>query len=107
MILDAYFSGTKIKWILDNVEGAREKAEKGELCFGTTDSWLVYNFTNKKVHRTDYTNASRTMIYNIHKREWDEELLEILGIPKSMLPEVKPSSSHFGDAELHGKSYPN
>ncbi len=106
LILDAYFSGTKIKWILDNVSGAREMAHNGELCFGTTDSWLIYNLTGKKSHVTDYTNASRTMIYNIHSREWDDELLHVLDIPKSMLPKVHPSSSHFGDALFHGTAIP-
>lgn len=103
LVLDAYFSGTKIKWILDNVEGAREKAEKGELLFGTVDTWLIWKLTNGKVHATDYTNASRTMIYNIKKLEWDEKLLKELGIPKSMLPEVKDSSGTFGYANLGGK----
>ena len=103
LLIDAYFSGTKIKWILDNVEGAREKAEKGDLLFGTVDTWLIWKLTNGKVHATDYTNASRTMIYNIKKLEWDEKLLNILGIPKSMLPEVKDSSGTFGYANLGGK----
>lgn len=103
LLIDAYFSGTKIKWILDNVEGAREKAEKGDLLFGTVDTWLIWKLTNGKVHATDYTNASRTMIYNIKKLEWDEKLLDILGIPKSMLPEVKDSSGTFGYANLGGK----
>ena len=103
LLIDAYFSGTKIKWILDNVEGAREKAERGELLFGTVDTWLIWKLTNGKVHATDYTNASRTMIYNIKKLEWDEKLLDILGIPKSMLPEVKDCSGTFGYANLGGK----
>ncbi|MCF2611578.1 glycerol kinase GlpK [Fusobacterium perfoetens] len=103
LVLDAYFSGTKIKWILDNVEGAREKAEKGDLLFGTVDTWLIWKLTNGKVHATDYTNASRTMIYNIKNLEWDEKLLKELGIPKSMLPEVKDSSGTFGYANLGGK----
>ena len=103
LLIDAYFSGTKIKWILDNVEGAREKAERGELLFGTVDTWLIWKLTNGKIHATDYTNASRTMIYNIKKLEWDEKLLNILGIPKSMLPEVKDSSGTFGYANLGGK----
>ena len=97
LIIDAYFSGTKIKWILDNVKGAREKAEQGKLAFGTIDSWLVWNLTHGKVHITDITNASRTMIYNIHTHEWDKEILDILGIPKSMLPEVKSSSEIYGE----------
>lgn len=96
LIIDAYFSGTKIKWILDNVEGAREKAEKGELLFGTIDTWLIWNLTGGSVHVTDYSNASRTMIYNIHKLEWDKELLKELDIPENMLPEVKPSSYVYG-----------
>ena len=88
LLLDAYFSGTKIKWILDNVEGARERAEKGELLFGTVDTWLVWKLTNGKVHVTDYTHASRTMLYNIKDLKWDDKILEKLNIPKSMLPEV-------------------
>ncbi len=103
LLLDAYFSGTKIKWILDNVEGAREKAEKGELLFGTVDTWLIWKLTNGKVHATDYTNASRTMLYNIKELKWDEKILETLNIPKSMLPEVKDSSGTFGYANLGGK----
>ncbi|WMN06375.1 glycerol kinase GlpK [Marivirga arenosa] len=95
LIIDAYFSATKIKWILDNVEGAREKAEKGELCFGTVDSWLVYKLTSGKTHITDISNASRTMIYNIHEKKWDKELLDLFEIPASMLPEVKPSSEQY------------
>ena len=96
LILDSYFSGTKIKWILDNVDGVRERAENGELAFGTMDTWLVWNFTRGKHHITDVTNASRTMIYNIHDLDWDRELLEILDIPESLLPEVKPSSKIYG-----------
>ncbi|QCX33677.1 glycerol kinase GlpK [Caloramator sp. E03] len=96
LVLDAYFSGTKIKWILDNVEGAREKAEKGELLFGNVDTWLIWNLTGGKVHVTDYSNASRTLLYNIYELKWDDEILEILNIPKSMLPEVKPSSCIYG-----------
>ena len=102
LVLDAYFSGTKIKWILDNVEGAREKAEKGELLFGTVDTWLIWKLTNGKVHATDYTNASRTMVYNIKELKWDKKLLDILGIPESMLPAVKDSSGTFGYANLGG-----
>lgn len=102
LLLDAYFSGTKIKWILDNVEGAREKAERGELLFGTVDTWLIWKLTNGKVHATDYTNASRTMLYNIKELKWDEKILEALNIPKSMLPEVKDSSGTFGYANLGG-----
>ena len=97
LVIDSYFSGTKIKWILDNVQGARSLAEKGELLFGTVDTWLLYNLTNGKVHATDYSNASRTMIFNINTLQWDEQLLKELNIPASMLPEVKPSSYHFGD----------
>ena len=96
LLLDAYFSGTKIKWILDNVEGAREKAEDGHLLFGTIDSWLIWNLTKGKVHVTDYSNASRTLLFNIHELKWDEELLELFNIPKEMLPEVKPSSFVYG-----------
>ncbi|MBS4538660.1 glycerol kinase GlpK [Clostridium sp. D2Q-11] len=96
LVVDAYFSGTKIKWILDNVEGAREKAENGDLLFGNIDTWVIWNLTRGKVHVTDYTNASRTMIYDIKNLKWDEKLLEELGIPKSMLPEVKPSSEVYG-----------
>lgn len=100
LVIDAYFSATKIKWILDNVEGAREKASRGELLFGTVDSWLVWKLTNGKVHITDYTNASRTMLYNIKELKWDEKMLEILDIPKSMLPEVRNSSEVYGYANL-------
>lgn len=96
LIIDAYFSGTKIKWILDNVEGARQKAERGELLFGNIDTWLVWNLTRGKVHATDYTNASRTMIFNIRTLEWDERILEELDIPSSMLPQVKPSGYAYG-----------
>lgn len=99
LILDSYFSGTKIKWILDNVDGVRERAEKGELAFGTMDTWLVWNFTGGERHITDVTNASRTMIYNIHTLEWDKELLEILDIPESLLPEVKSSSEIYGETK--------
>lgn len=102
LLLDAYFSATKIKWILDNVEGARERAEKGELLFGTVDTWLVWKLTNGKVHVTDYTNASRTMLYNIKELRWDEKILEKLEIPKSMLPEVKNSSEVYGYTNLGG-----
>lgn len=95
LIIDAYFSGTKIKWLLDNVEGAREKAERGEICFGTVDSWLIWKLTSGKHHFTDITNASRTMLFNIHEKQWDEELLEIFDIPASILPEVKSSSEQY------------
>ncbi|MYL56979.1 glycerol kinase GlpK [Virgibacillus halodenitrificans] len=97
LLLDPYFSGTKVKWILDHVEGAREKAENGELLFGTMDTWLVYKLTGGKVHVTDYSNASRTLMYNIYDLKWDEELLDILEIPSSMLPEVKASSEVYGN----------
>lgn len=95
LIIDAYFSATKIRWILENVEGARQKAEAGELAFGTVDSWLIWKLTAGKSHLTDITNASRTMIFNIHTQEWDKELLELFGIPASMLPEVKSCSEVF------------
>ncbi len=95
LLIDAYFSGTKVKWILDNVEGAREKAERGDLLFGTIDSWLVWKLSNGKAHVTDYTNASRTLMYNIYDLKWDDELLEILTVPKSMLPEVRSSSEVY------------
>ena len=96
---DPYFSGTKIRWILDHVEGARERAEKGGLCFGTVDSWLIYKLTKGKVHVTDYSNASRTLLFNINTLEWDEELCRILDIPMSMLPEAKPSSCVYGESD--------
>ncbi len=106
LVVDAYFSGTKIKWILDNVEGVKEKAEKGEILFGTVDSWLVYKLTGGKVHVTDYTNASRTMLFNIHTLEWDKKLLEELDIPQSMLPQVLPSSHIYGYADIMGVQVP-
>ena len=96
LLIDPYFSGTKVKWILDHVEGAREKAEKGELLFGTIDTWLVYKLSGNKVHVTDYSNASRTLMYNIYDLTWDEKLLKILTVPKSMLPEVRSSSEIYG-----------
>ncbi|MCK4922365.1 MAG: glycerol kinase GlpK [Bacteroidales bacterium] len=96
LVIDAYFSGTKIKWILDNVEGVRERAENGELMFGTIDSWLIWNLTKGELHVTDVTNACRTLIFNIQTMEWDDELLELFTIPKSMLPEVKQSSEVYG-----------
>ena len=99
LIPDAYFSGTKLKWILDHTEGARERARKGELLFGTVDTWLIWNLTGGRVHVTDYTNASRTMLFDIHKLAWDEEILEKLDIPKNMLPEVKPSSCIYGETK--------
>lgn len=106
LVIDSYFSGTKVKWILDNIEGVRAKAENGDLLFGTVDSWLVWNMTNRANHITDYTNASRTLIYDIVNLKWDDKLLKFLGIPKSMLPEVKPSAHHFGDYELDGVKIP-
>lgn len=95
LLIDAYFSGTKVKWILDNVEGAREQAEKGELLFGTIDTWLVWKLSGGHAHITDYTNASRTLMYNIYEQKWDDELLELLSVPKSMLPEVRQSSEVY------------
>lgn len=95
LLIDPYFSGTKVKWILDHVEGAREKAEKGDLLFGTIDSWLVYKLSGHKTHVTDYSNASRTLMFNIHDLSWDEELLEMLQVPKAMLPEVRGSSEIY------------
>lgn len=97
LLIDAYFSGTKVKWILDNVEGAREKAENGELLFGTIDTWLIWKLSGGKTHVTDYSNASRTLMYNIYEQKWDDELLDILTVPKSMLPEVKPSSEVYAN----------
>ena len=106
LVIDSYFSGTKVKWILDYVEGARQKAEKGDLLMGTVDTWLVWNMTKDHNHVTDYTNASRTMVYNIVNLRWDDKLLKVLGIPHSMLPTVKPSAYHFGDFDLNGKTIP-
>lgn len=108
LVIDAYFSGTKVRWILENVEGAREKAEKGELLFGTVDTWLVWKLTKGRCHITDYSNASRTLMFNIHTLEWDDEILKELNIPKSMLPEVKPSSHVYGncDPEFLGGEVP-
>ena len=99
LVVDAYFSGTKVKWILDNVEGARARAEKGELLFGNVDTWLMWNLTRGKIHVTDYTNASRTMLFNIKTLEWDKKILGELGIPACMLPEVKPSSCVYGHTD--------
>ena len=96
LLLDAYFSGTKLKWLLDRVPGAREKADRGELAFGTIDSWLVWKLTNGRLHITDVTNASRTLLFNIHTQDWDDELLSILTIPRSLLPEVRSSSEVYG-----------
>ena len=103
LLIDAYFSATKVKWILDNVEGAREKADKGDLLFGTVDTWLLWKLTNGRVHVTDYTNASRTMLFNIKELKWDKKILEKLNIPISMLPEVKSSSEIYGYVNLGGK----
>lgn len=108
LIIDAYFSGTKLKWILDEVEGVRERAEKGELLFGTVESWMIWKLTKGTVHVTDYSNASRTMLYNIYDRKWDDDILKELNIPKCMLPEVKPSSHIYGmaDASFFGGEIP-
>ncbi len=108
LVLDAYFSGTKLKWILDNVPNARKRAEAGELLFGTIDTWIIWKLTNGKVHVTDYSNASRTMLFNINTLEWDEEILKILDIPRKMLPEVKPSSYVYGhtEARIFGEEVP-
>ena len=97
LVIDAYFSGTKVAWILDNVPGARRRAERGELAFGTVDSWLVWKLTGGAVHVTDVTNASRTMLFDIHRRDWDDELLRLLGVPRSMLPPVRSSSEVYGE----------
>ncbi len=99
LVVDAYFSGTKVKWILDNVDGARQKAENGDLLFGTIDTWLIWNLTRGKVHVTDYSNASRTMLFNIKELVWDDKILTELDIPKSMLPDVKPSSAIYGHTD--------
>lgn len=106
LLIDAYFSGTKIAWILENVKGARERAEKGDLLFGTVDTWLIWKLTEGKVHVTDYTNASRTMLYDIKKLCWDEKILARLGIPASMLPEVRSSSEVYGYAKIGGEEIP-
>jgi glycerol kinase len=106
LVIDSYFSGTKIKWILDNVSGVRARAEKGELAFGTIDSWLIWKLTNGKSHVTDYSNASRTMLYNIRKLEWDEKLLKEMNVPSSLLPQVNPSSYKFGEWDLNGTKIP-
>lgn len=106
LVIDSYFSGTKIKWILDNVPSAKDRASKGELAFGTVDSWLIWNLTKGKVHATDYSNASRTMLYNIRELRWDKKLLQVLDVPESMLPEVKPSAYDFGSWNLKGVNIP-
>lgn len=104
--IDAYFSGTKIKWILDNVAGAREKAEKGNLLFGTVDTWLLWKLSGGKIHITDYTNASRTMLFDIHNLCWDKKMLEVLNIPESILPKVKSSSEIYGEVNILGENIP-
>src|SRR5690606_26425695 len=101
LVIDSYFSGTKVKWILDNVEGARKRADAGDLIMGTIDSWLIWNMTKGELHITDVTNASRTLLFNINTLEWDDELLKLFNLPKSMLPQVKQSS------ELYGNTNPN
>ena len=108
LLLDPYFSGTKIRWLLDNVKGARQKAERGDLAFGTIDSFLIWRLTGGKVHATDATNASRTLLFNIHTGEWDEELLRILNIPASLLPQVKDCAADFGTTvpDLLGAAIP-
>lgn len=108
LVLDAYFSATKLRWLLDNAAGARERAEKGELLFGTVDSWIIWKLTGGEVHVTDYSNASRTMLFNIHTLKWDEEILRVLKIPQQILPEVKPSSHVYGytDSKLFGREVP-
>jgi glycerol kinase len=109
LLIDPYFSGTKVKWILDHVEGAREKADEGKLIFGTVDTWLVWKLSGGRAHVTDYSNASRTLMFNIYELKWDDELLDILGVPKSMLPEVRPSSEIYGktvDYHFFGNEIP-
>ena len=108
LVIDAYFSATKVRWILENVEGARERAKRGEILFGTVETWLIWKLTKGAVHVTDYSNASRTMMFNINTLEWDDEILEELDIPKSMLPEAKPSSCIYGNAhpEFFGAPIP-
>jgi glycerol kinase len=108
LVIDAYFSGSKVKWLLDNVDGLRDRAQNGEIAFGTIDTWLIYKLTGGQAHVTDYTNASRTLLYNIFDLQWDDELLEMLGTPREMLPEVKPSSYVYGntDAEVFGAEVP-
>lgn len=109
LLIDAYFSGTKVKWILDNVDGARQKAEEGKLLFGTIDTWLIWKLSGGRAHVTDYSNASRTLMFNIHDLKWDQELLDILGVPVSMLPEVRPSSEVYANTVAYhflGKEVP-
>ena len=108
LVIDAYFSATKLRWILEEVPGAREKAERGELLFGTVDTWLMWKLSGGKIHATDYSNASRTMLFNIHTLEWDDDILSLMKIPKCMLPEVRPSSGLFGyaDPQILGSPIP-
>ena len=106
LLIDAYFSGSKVAWILDNVEGARAKAEAGQLAFGTVDSWLIWNLTGGKIHITDPSNASRTMLFNIHIGMWDDDLLKLFRIPAGMLPEVRQSSEVYGNASIGGVDIP-
>ena len=109
LVIDAYFSGSKVKWLLDNVDGLKERAQNGEIAFGTMDTWLIWKLTGGRAHVTDYTNASRTLMYNIFDLQWDDELLEMLGgVPREMLPEVKPSSYVYGDtdADVFGAEVP-
>ena len=109
LLIDAYFSGTKVKWLLDNVEGVRERAENGELLYGTIDPWIIWKLSGQRAHVTDYTNASRTLMYNIYELKWDEELLDILGVPKQLLPEVRPSSEEYAktiDYHFFGEEVP-
>ncbi|WP_230633132.1 efflux RND transporter permease subunit, partial [Citrobacter amalonaticus] len=103
LVIDPYFSGTKVKWILDHVEGSRERARRGELLFGTVDTWLIWKMTQGRVHVTDYTNASRTMLFNIHTLDWDDKMLDALDIPRAMLPEVRRSSEVYGQTNIGGK----
>ena len=106
LVLDAYFSGTKLRWLLDNVDGARARAERGELAFGTIDTWLIWNLTGGRVHCTDPSNASRTLLYNIHAGQWDDELLALLGVPRALLPQVVPSSGVCANASIDGADIP-
>jgi glycerol kinase len=106
LVTDAYFSGTKVRWILENVDGVRVRAEAGELAFGTVDSWLIWNLTGGRLHITDITNASRTLLYNIHSQQWDEEILAKFDIPRALLPEVQPSSGVYGETDLFGNAIP-
>ncbi|MFN8377013.1 MAG: FGGY family carbohydrate kinase, partial [Anaerolineae bacterium] len=106
LVTDAYFSGTKVAWILDNVKGARARAEAGELAFGTVDTFLLWRLTNGQVHATDVSNASRTLLYNIHTGDWSDEILGRLGIPRAILPQVMPSSAVYGTTDLFGAPIP-